>query len=507
MNESANNKLFERILLVEDDPSHALIIKRALEDHTKEILHTETVAEGVSKLADFSPDLIITDLRLPDTTELKHVEKFVNLAGLTPVIVLTSSTLLHEAVEAMRVGAKDFIVKEFGSEFKETLNLSLLRVFSATRLEADKARLEKDMHVLRVAIENSNDGLAVVDCSGIISYYNSAFASFVSKSGGQVSALKSILGAIVKDHEELSLNLGDRFENLPINSVWHTEVTFSGDKDSAYDLSLSIFEPDSITGLDPERYAVVWVRDVSENKRREKFQREILSTTSHDLKGPLGAISLSAELVSEMTEPGSKANELVKRIISSAQGAINLIDEFLSARRIQEGTFILHPKKIDLVPMIEETIGEFEAISSTREIGLRMQTENSSVSAVVDELGLKRVLTNLISNAIKFTPKGGKIIVSARPEKEGTYLEVRDTGEGMEPSEVNKIFERFSRLEKHGAIAGSGIGLFVVKSIVNAHGGNIQVTSKVGEGTAFGIRFPSSPPVNDRGELISLDFA
>ena len=77
----------------------------------------------------------------------------------------------------------------------------------------------------------------------------------------------------------------------------------------------------------------------------------------------------------------------------------------------------------------------------------------------------------------------------------------------MEPSEVSKLFARFSRLDKHREVAGTGLGLFVVKSIVTAHGGNIEVTSKVGKGTTFDTIFPKAPPVNERGELISLDFA
>jgi signal transduction histidine kinase len=77
----------------------------------------------------------------------------------------------------------------------------------------------------------------------------------------------------------------------------------------------------------------------------------------------------------------------------------------------------------------------------------------------------------------------------------------------MEPAEVQRVFERFSRLDRHRDVAGSGLGLFVVKSVVSAHGGDIEVTSKVGEGTTIGVTFPANPPVNDRGEIISLDFA
>ena len=86
-------------------------------------------------------------------------------------------------------------------------------------------------------------------------------------------------------------------------------------------------------------------------------------------------------------------------------------------------------------------------------------------------------------------------------------IRVQDSGCGMEPAEVRKIFERFTRLERHIETAGSGLGLFVVKSIVSAHGGRIDVTSQVGHGSVFEVTFPFKAPVNERGELISLDFA
>ena len=124
----------------------------------------------------------------------------------------------------------------------------------------------------------------------------------------------------------------------------------------------------------------------------------------------------------------------------------------------------------------------------------------------MDRLGFQRTIGNLLSNAIKFTDKNGKVYLRAYNKGTQFYVEVEDTGSGMEPADLKKIFERFGRLDKHSAIAGSGLGLFVVKSIVKAHGGNIDVISQVGKGTKFILTFPHNPPVNERGELISLDF-
>jgi len=247
------------------------------------------------------------------------------------------------------------------------------------------------------------------------------------------------------------------------------------------------------------------VKDVTEMKRRQKFQREILSTTSHDLKGPLGTISLSSELITDLAPKHEKIYEIALRIGSSAQGAINLINEFLSARRIEEGTFILKPARLSIEKLIYELTENYRTIAEARRIKLEVDVEEGE--ACIDRLGAERVIGNLLSNAFKFTSKGGVVSLSARIVGSAFCLEVSDTGSGMEASEVQKIFEQFSRLERHVEVAGSGLGLFVVKSIVEAHGGSIEVTSQIGTGTTFRISFPLEPPINEYGELISLDFA
>lgn len=503
--------LFDHCLLVEDDPAHAHIIQRALTAFCAEVLHRQSLQAAEAEANVYHPDLIVTDLRLFDANGVEVVKKLLQTWPTVPLVVLTSSTCLQDAVEAMKLGAKDFIVKAFDGDFREILGLSLSRVKAALLLEAQSVKLRQEMEALRVAIENSNDGLAVTDSSGALVYYNRSFDLFVKACRGQTYSLAGIFSDRVEHGRELSHTLLDKFQNLAVGAVWHTEVKFVDDKDLAFDLSLSAIRagPSGVSsgaGKGPNE-CVVWVRNISEEKRREKFQREILSTTTHDLKNPLAAILTCSDILSEMVTDNQRVLDLVLRIGSSAQGAVNLIDEFLSARRIQEGTFILRPAPHAVQPIVEEVVENFRTIASARSITLRIESEGVEKTWCVDKTGVQRVLSNLLSNAIKFTPPGGQVLVKTQAQPEALHLIVADNGSGMEPSEVNVIFERFSRLERHAAIPGSGIGLFVVKSIVAAHGGKVEVTSRPGYGTSFDVVFPTSPPVNERGELICLDFA
>jgi len=493
---------FNKVLLLEDEEAHALLIKRAMRKVAGEVVHTTTLKGALDLLKTAAFDLIVSDLHLPDSQDASHLELLSAAArgrnNEIPVVVLTSSTSVNEAVSAMKEGASDFIVKNFDSGFEQILALSLQRVARSSRLSKERRKLQHEMAALRVAIENGSDGLAVVRGDGEVEYANSAFTEFAESSGGSGVRVSEFFGDAIKDHAKLGEDLEKHTKSLAAGAAWQTEVAFAASKDRAYGLSVSVIRDDA-TG----REAVVWVKDISDQKRREKFQREILSTTTHDLKGPLGAIMISAELVGELIKDNKKASELVLRIASSAHGAVNLIDEFLSARRIQEGAFILRPTHQDLAALIEEVVSGFLPSSLARKLTM-LQEGLPSLTGSVDRLAFQRVIGNLVTNAIKFTPPGGTITVRLSDAGAFAVIDVSDTGQGMEPSEVAKLFARFGRLEKHNEVAGSGLGLFVVRSIVTAHGGQVDVTSRIGAGTTFTIRVPKAPPVDERGQLIAV---
>ena len=299
----------------------------------------------------------------------------------------------------------------------------------------------------------------------------------------------------------MSANLIEKVKELALGSAWSTEISLQAEEGfRTYEINVSIVE-----GLNG-RAAVLWVKDISSVKRREKFQRDMLATTTHDLKNPLAAISVSAELLTSMVDSNQRAKDIILRVSSSAQSAINLIDEFLSARRIREGSFILKPNEVSPVEAVDAELSNFRTTLAARGQKLTLDSTDAPKSWKIDKIGIQRVITNLVSNAIKFSPKNGEILIRISEIAGELHIIVKDSGSGMEPSEVQTIFERYSRLGRHSEVAGTGLGLFVVKSIVGAHGGRIDVTSQLGKGTSFEVILPKDPPVNERGELISLDF-
>jgi len=490
-------QLFNSILLLEDDPSHALIVKRVLTKICSELKHASTLKDTQTYLETFTPELIISDLHLPDVSGIDGIKAL--LQHNIPLVVLTSSTSWSDAVTALKLGAKDFIVKDFSNNFSEAILLALTRLHDAIELTKERRKLISEMELLKNTIENSNDALAIIEKTGDIKYQNSAFKCFSVKCGLINNNITQIFSEHISKLPELINNIQLYLDTLSAGAVWHTEITFTNDN-SAYDLSLS-----AATDHTTKDY-VIWIKDITDIKQREKFQREMLSTTTHDLKGPLGAISLSAELIESLTNKGDKVNDIALRIASSAQGSLNLIEEFLSTRRLQEGNFILKPCQFYLHEALSEIYSNYQTIASAKGIDFQVLDCQPTI-ANIDKIGFERIISNILNNAFKFTPRNGSVTVSYGKNTDNSiWILVNDTGTGMEPAEVSHIFQRYTCLERHNSISGSGLGLAVVKNIVTAHAGTIEVTSQLNHGTSFKITFPETPPINKHGELISLDF-
>ncbi len=494
--------LFREVLVVEDEAAHALLIERALKGLVSSITKSASVAEARERLKARTFDLIVSDLNLADVRGDSVVTALTADAPKTPIIVLTSSASVTDGVAAMRAGAKDFLVKNFDATFRDVLQVALSRLASTIAVEREKEQITRDRDLLREAIENSNDGLAVVQGDGSVRYANSGFESFLSGFDAKERGLFAIDPSRIARGDEVMRKLREQFANLEPGAVWTVEMVEEGDDRAAFDVSVS-----AVKDFGTERVFLLWVRDVRERRRRERFQREILSTTTHDLKGPLGAIAVSCDVLLDTPPVDNRVHSMLERISSSASSAIQLIEEFLSLRRIEEGAFVLRPSTIDVRSIVSRVVENFQLSAKTREVELVWSGASDRIEGCVDPLGFERVLSNLISNGIKFTPKGGGVFVEIKRNSTGVTLSVRDLGAGMEPSDVQRLFSRYGRLASHAQVSGTGLGLFIVKCIVSAHGGSIDVTSALGKGTAFDVYFPDRPPLNDRGEVLCLDFA
>lgn len=221
-------------------------------------------------------------------------------------------------------------------------------------------------------------------------------------------------------------------------------------------------------------------------------REEFLAIVSHDLRNPLNHISMAAQNLSEEAGDQKDVKEIAASIKRSAGEMLRLIQDLLDIERIAVGKLILNYERHDVSEIIREVVGDFQRDAASKQITLTAKPEAACDDAVCDRSRVVQVLSNLIGNAIKFTPAKGQIRVSCariNPESKEVQVSVSDTGAGIAPEKIGTIFERFSQINSQDR-RGIGLGLYIAKMMVEEHPGRIWVESKFGEGSTFHFTLP-----------------
>ena len=214
----------------------------------------------------------------------------------------------------------------------------------------------------------------------------------------------------------------------------------------------------------------------------------LLAIVSHDLRGPLSAIQLSAELVERTVERGELRRPL-DTILRSANRMTRLIDDLLQAATIEAGTFAVVLEPHEVASIVEPVFEMFEAGAAQRSIRLVREIPSGLPAIRCDGSRLVQVLSNLVSNALKFAPQGGLVQIRARAEGSEVRFSVTDNGPGIPAEEISRLFERYWKGAAESR-RGTGLGLYIAKGIVGAHNGRIWVDSQVGMGSTFTFTIP-----------------
>lgn len=230
----------------------------------------------------------------------------------------------------------------------------------------------------------------------------------------------------------------------------------------------------------------------------ENLKRQLVSALAHDIKNPLGVIMGYAEMMAEsMDGAGAKDHEENKdnldglaHIQDSARRIVKLVTGFLEASKVEAGKITLIPRPIQLNSLLREVGQQQMGELVQKKLSLKLDLEESLPDIMGDEVQIDRVLWNLVGNAIKFTPREGTITLRSKVENGRVCVSVSDTGLGIPKEELPLLFTEFRRLKESDKIEGTGLGLFIVKTIVEAHSGTVNAESEEGKGSTFAIRFP-----------------
>jgi two-component system phosphate regulon sensor histidine kinase PhoR len=241
------------------------------------------------------------------------------------------------------------------------------------------------------------------------------------------------------------------------------------------------------------RGAIIVFTDVTDKKRLEKIRQDFISNVSHELKTPLTSIKAMVEVLLEGGAEDSKLRkDFLENINQEVDRLSRLVSDLLLLSRLESDREFLNPISTDFVTLITRTVSRFQPRAMKEGITLSLEIKGDIPPLKVDVNYIDQVISNLIDNAIKYTPSGGKIDVIVEDLGKDIRVSVKDTGIGIPKEDLPRIFERFYRGDKSRSLSlgGVGLGLSIVKHIVEAHGGRVGVESEIGKGSTFYFTLP-----------------
>jgi signal transduction histidine kinase len=245
--------------------------------------------------------------------------------------------------------------------------------------------------------------------------------------------------------------------------------------------------------------SVTVLQDISHLKELDKMKSEFIAMVTHELRTPIAAVEqqltvILNKMAGEITE---KQEQLLQRAKERTRGLLNLIKDLLDLSKIEAGKMVQYKEPLALQEVIQRVVDLMRVEAENKKLDLQFSSSPKVSLIHADRNSMEGIFMNLISNAIKYTPEGGKVWVTLSEEGGFVKATVSDTGIGLKKEDIPRIFDKFYRVKttETRQIVGTGLGLSIVKSIVDAHLGSISVESEEGGGTTFTVLFPrESPP-------------
>ena len=335
----------------------------------------------------------------------------------------------------------------------------------------------------RELFEDSIDPILITDWSGKVLETNRQALNVSGYSNFQLHGMN-----IVQLHEVNREKTGANFEKLKNGESCSYESSLLRDDGGATPVEVHArrveFEDEEV---------IQWtMRDITTRKELDALRDDMTSMIFHDLRSPLGNIVSSLEMMGTLM-PEEETLHSMLNIAKNSTGRIQrLVNSLLDINRLEAGQKITDQNAIDPVALVRESIRDVEPSVTARQHKLTNRAKTVLPLIWVDVDMIYRVLINLLENAIKFTPVGGRIDIGAQTSEDGLFVKfwVRDTGPGIPATERDRIFEKFTRLRGKSKAGGLGVGLAFCKLAVNAHGGEIWIESEFGKGTTFWLSLP-----------------
>ena len=487
-----------RILVVDDEEDIRDGSQRILSKMGCDVSTADRGEKGLALLADDPFALVLLDMKMPGMDGMEVLKQIRRDYPDILVVVITGFATVETAIEAMKEGAYDFIPKPFEPD---QLRIVVNRAWDKIRLRAETLRLAEarrrtlvdlgtEQSRVRTILESLPSGTAVTDNNGQVVLMNPAFKRHLSIAPDL--PLGKPIGAYISDPglNELVMDISKGrhvdFDDIPVY-----EFSMPNCKYFMADGRPVLGEKNECLG------AVISITDISAMKSLDQLKSEFVAKVSHELRSPLSTIHEQlAVVIGDIVEVAPESNrQILSRAKEKTFGLISLISDLLDLSRIEEGAICQDIRSIPVDALLKNIVDFLQARSDAKNQSLTLAvTPDALPEITADAIALESIFGNLITNAINYTPEGGRITVTVDLAGINIRVQVSDTGFGIEPRHLENIFDRFYRVknEKTRYITGTGLGLPIVRELVTSMGGMVDVESTPGQGSTFTVLLPTT---------------
>ena len=366
--------------------------------------------------------------------------------------------------------------KNITTQIKELDNLSSAASSIVSTFNLQLSTTDAERARLATVLEQMTDGVLIADAQGIVQFANPAAGRLFQTS----NSINRSITEVVRNHQLVEAwRRSQQTRELQSESV---EVP------TRHQYLQLIVIPDNQTSG-----SLLLAQDLTRVRRLETVRRDFISNLSHELRTPLASLKALAETLQDgaLDDPPA-ARRFIDQIQIEVDALTQMVTELLELSRIESGRLSLDLKPVAAFDLLNSASGRMQLQAERAGLTLRVECADDLPRVKIDSQRLEQVLVNLIHNAVKFTHTGGEVILEAGSGIGEVRFAVKDTGIGIPLDDVPRIFERFYRVDKARSRerGGTGLGLAIVKHIAQVHGGQVTVSSRVGQGSTFTVRLP-----------------
>ncbi|MEE8480819.1 MAG: response regulator [Desulfobacterales bacterium] len=490
------------IMVVDDERDIRDGSERILSRLGLNVLKASRGEEALNILAKEDVSIVLLDLKMPGMDGMEVLEQISEINEAILVIVITGFATVETAIEAMKRGAYDFIPKPFDpDQLRIVVNRGLEKlrlIWETEKLEEERKRtlfdLDTEKSRIHTIMESLPNGVVVTNTEGQVVLMNPAFKQLFDLEPDQNPGGK--IDDYVPDRElcdlikEISQGKHVDYDDIPTY-----EFALSEGKYFMAQAQPVLGEKKECLG------AVVNLVDISVMKALDMLKSEFVAKVSHELRSPLSTIHEQlAMVINEIVgEVSPHDQHILTRAKEKTRGLISFVGDLLDLSRIEEGLICHEPKPVQLEELLKNIVDFLGTQANDKNLSLILElSEDPLPSLKADPLAMESIFGNLITNAINYTQEGGEIRVTVDLAGISIRVKVSDNGFGIADKHLEKIFERFYRVQDENTryITGTGLGLPIVKGLLDSMGGFIEIESTPGKGSVFTVILPMEKPVD-----------